>query len=96
MRLARSASARACALGREQRLALDLELLLAADVERDAVEADRHAGRLAVDEPLGADPALTAVGGDRPVLDVVDAAPADRGLDRRAHALAIVVVDAGE
>ena len=92
MRLARSASTRA-ALGREQRLALDLELLLAADVERDAVEAGRLARRLAVDAPLGADPALPAVIGDRPVLDVVDAAPADRGVDRRAHALAIVVVD---
>src|SRR5204863_5486436 len=80
-------------LGGEQRFALDLELLLAADVERDAVEAGRLALRVAIDAPLGANPALPAIGRDGAVLDVVEAAALDGGLDRPANVLAIAVVN---
>ena len=84
------------ALCLEQELALRLELLLPADVERHAIEADRRAELVAVDQSLRAQPAPLADRRHRAVLDVVGRPLVDRSRDRRARPFAVLLVDAGE
>src|SRR6185295_5983389 len=79
--------------GGEEGLSFLLEKLLARDVDRDAIEARRPTGLVAVDPSLGADPAPGAPRRDGAVLDVIKRPDIHRRVDRDTDALAVILVD---